>query len=153
MEYEKINLAAFDVIGKEGSTKDGADFVKKLWQSASADFDKIKYLAKYNQDGTLPGMWGCMTDNSRNFLPWKNFGEGLYLAGVEAIAEAAAPEGWTIWHIPAFEYIKVPAISPDAFSDFVKYMAENKIELVGAIQDFTDVKTKINYLLFPIKKN
>ncbi len=152
MEYEKIKLDSFKVIGKEGSSEDGADFVKKLWQDANGHFDEIKYLAKYNQDGTLPCVYGCMTDFTRSFLPWQNFDKGLYLAGVEALPDAVPPKGWTVWTIPAFEYIKVPAVTPDAFKSFITYMIENKIELVGAVQDYTDIKTGTNYLLFPIKR-
>lgn len=152
MEQNKITINEFYVIGKEGSSADGADFVKNLWKEANGHFDEIKYLAKYNEDGSLAGVWGCMSDLGRNFLPWKNFDTGLYLAGVEAIENAVPPKGWTKWKIPAFEYIKIPAVTADAFKTFIDYMIENKIELVGAVQDYTDVKTGTNYLLFPIKK-
>ena len=43
--------------------------------------------------------------------------------------DAEAPEGWTKWTIPAYEflYIKVENGINDTFSSMIKYLEENKI--------------------------
>ena len=57
-------------------------------------------------EGNLLGIWGAMSDFSLSFMPWEdNFTQGLYLAAVECIDNAEAPEGWTKWRIPGFEYL------------------------------------------------
>ena len=35
----------------------------------------------------------------------------------------------------------------------LEYLREQKLELVGAVQDFTDPKTGKNYMLFPVAVN
>lgn len=46
MKIEKREKEAFAVIGKEGSTSDGKDFIQKLWEEANAHFEEISHLAK-----------------------------------------------------------------------------------------------------------
>ena len=49
-----------------------------------------------------------MSDIYRSFKPWEDdFSKGLYLAGVECFDDAKAPDGWTKWTIPGYEYIVV----------------------------------------------
>lgn len=150
---ERIVKTAFCVIGKAGSTKDGEGFVKRLWDDANAHFNEVAALAAKNEDGTLKGIWGAMTDFSFAFQPWENgFSEGMYLAGVEADASAEAPTGWNKWMIPGFEYIKVPVQEPDTFSKTIAYLNENNIPLAGAVQDFTEPKNGEIYMLFPVAR-
>ena len=144
---------AFTVIGKEGSTNDGPDFVRRLWEEANACFAEVAHLAARDEQGNILGIWGVMTDFSRAFLPWEDdFSKGSYLAGVECPDDAAAPEGWTKWTVPGFEYLRVECDRDTVFPDTVAYLRGMGIPLVGAVQDFTCPATGKNYMLFPIKK-
>ena len=153
MNIETIIKPAFSVIGREGSTADGPGFVQTLWAEANAHFDQVAHLAKRDENGVPLGFWGTMTDFSRSFRPWEeDFSKGLYLAGVECRDDAVAPEGWARWEIPGFEYLKAECNSPTLFADMLKYLAEQDMELAGAVHDFTDPKTGKNYMLFPIRR-
>ena len=78
-----------------------------------------------------------MSDFTRSFKPWENFNNGLYLAGAECLIDAEAPECWTKWIIPGYEYICAECEGGDIFNKVISYMNENSIELAGAIHDFT----------------
>ena len=96
-----------------------------------------------------------MSDLSRQFKPWESFSKGLYLAGAEVDNDAEAPEGWTKWTVPAYEflYVKVENGINDTFSSMIKYLEENKIELAGAVNDFICPKENgQSYMFFPIKR-
>ena len=69
MKMESCIKESFSVIGKEGSTEDGAGFVQNLWADANSHFAEVAHLAKKDEDGNLMGIWGAMTDFSRSFLP------------------------------------------------------------------------------------
>ena len=143
---------AFTVIGKEGSTADGEGFIQRLWQEANAHFDQIAHLAKRDSQGNLVGIWGAMTDFSRSFQPWEDFGKGLYLAGAECADGAEAPEGWVKWVVPAYELLYVERDGKTAFSDALQYLSDRGIPLVGAAHDFTCPRTGKSYMVFPIRK-
>lgn len=130
--------------------KDGADFINKLWLDANSHFDEVIHLAKKDTSGNIVGIWGAMSDFSRSFKSWKNFTNGLYLAGVECEDNAEAPEGWTKWVVPSYEYIRVERESNDTFLRVIQYLQDNSFELVGAVHDYTDPKTGKTYMLFPI---
>ncbi|MBQ4159029.1 MAG: GyrI-like domain-containing protein [Clostridia bacterium] len=152
MTIEKITKEAFCVICKEGSTKDGAGFIQKLWNEANAHFDEIAPLAITDETGAPVGVWGAMSDASMSFLPWENnFSEGKYLAGIETAPAAVAPDGWTKWTIPGFVYLKAEN-EENLFACMLSYLNENGYTLKGAVHDFTDIKTGKNYMLFPIEK-
>ena len=149
---EMIVKEAFVVIGMEGSTADGPDFVSRLWEKANSRFGEVEPLAARDADGHLLGVWGAMSDLGRHFLPWeKDFTEGLYLAGVECRADAQPPVGWTKWHIPGFEYLRIPA-GENAFAKGLQAVANAGYTLAGAVQDFTDPRTGQAYMLFPIRQ-
>lgn len=153
MNADNFQKPAFSVIGKEGSTADGPDFVQRLWAEANAHFDEVAPLAKRDENGIPVGFWGAMTDCTRAFMPWEeNFSRGLYLAGVECGEDAVAPEGWVKWNIPGFEYLRAECGSPTLFADMLAYLREQGLALAGAVQDFTDPKTGTNYMLFPIRR-
>ena len=150
MNIERRIKPAFTVIGREGSTHDGPDFIRKLWEEANQHFAAIAHLVKRDPTGTPVGFWGAMTDFSRSFLPWENgFSEGLYLAGAECTDAAEPPAGWTKWSIPGFEYLKVENAD---FAAVLEYLSENDMPLAGAVHDFTDPATGRNYMFFPIRK-
>lgn len=152
MKIRKCVKEAFAVIGKEGSTLEGENFIQRLWDDANSHFEEVQHLAKRDENGNLCGIWGAMSDFSRSFQPWEDFNKGLYLAGVECTDDAEAPNGWTKWIIPGYEYIYVECESSDTFSKAMAYMNENNIELVGAVHDFTCPGTGKNYMFFPIRK-
>lgn len=153
MQLQKYAKKAFCVIGKAGSSLAGDGFVQRLWEEANAHFGEVQPLAKQDENGNLAGIWGIMTDFSRQFMPWEeNFSKGLYLAGVECDESAQAPEGWEKWCVPGFEYLCAACDGKNTFAAVIQYMKENGIALVGAVQDFTCPKTGKNYMLFPIRK-
>ena len=143
---------AFAVIGKEGSTLDGDGFIQRLWADANSHFEDVQHLAKRDTDGNIIGIWGAMSDFSRSFNPWEDFSKGLYLAGIECYDSAEAPDGWTKWTIPGYEYICVECENDDTFSKAIEYLNEKAIPLVGAVHDFTSPQTGKNYMFFPIRK-
>lgn len=149
---DKVIKKAFVVIGKEGSTLDGEGFIQKLWDDANGHFDEVAHLAKRDENGNLVGIWGAMSDLSHSFQPWEDgFSKGLYLAGVECVDSAEAPDGWTKWVIPGYEYLVVEN-HDGAFGDTIRRMQEEEIALVGAVHDYTDPATGKGYLYFPIRE-
>ncbi len=152
MKIETCKKESFVVIGKEGSTTDGAGFIQKLWDEANSHFGEIAHLAKKDEDGNISGIWGAMSDFSRSFQPWEGFQKGLYLAGVECNEDAKAPDGWTKWVIPGYEYIYVERENDNTFSEVIQYMKGNGIALAGAVHDFTCPQTGKGYMFFPIRK-
>lgn len=152
MKIQKCTKGSFVVIGKEGSTSDGAGFIQELWNDANSHFGEVQHLAKKDENGNIIGIWGAMTDFSRAFNPWEDFNKGLYLAGIECSDDTEAPDGWTKWIIPGYEYICVERENEDTFSKAIKYLEENALSLVGAVHDFTCPQTGKNYIFFPIRK-
>lgn len=152
MKIEKCIKESFVVIGKEGSTLDGEGFIQKLWTDANSHFEEIQHLVKKDKNGNIIGIWGAMSDLSHSFDPWEDFNKGLYLAGVECNDNAQAPNGWTKWIIPGYEYIYVEYENNDTFLKTIKYLKDNSISLVGAVHDYTCPKTGKNYMFFPIRK-
>lgn len=142
---------SFVVIGKEGSTSQGDGFIRKLWEDANSHFEEIRHLAKKDEHGNICGVWGAMTDFSRSFRIWENFREGLYLAGAECKDDAKAPDGWTKWVIPGYEYIYVERENDNTFSEVLEYLKENDITLAGAVHDFICPQTGKDYMFFPIR--
>lgn len=153
MQLQKYAKKAFCVIGKAGSSLAGDGFVQRLWEEANAHFGEVQPLAKQDENGNLAGIWGIMTDFSRQFMPWEeNFSKGLYLAGVECDECAQAPEEWEKWCVPGFEYLCAACDEKNVFAAVIQYMKENDIALVGAVQDYTCPQTGKNYMLFPIRR-
>lgn len=151
MKIEKCSMESFVVIGKEGSTLDGPGFIQRLWEDANSHFDEVQHLAKKDENGNLLGIWGAMSDLSRSFRPWEeNFTKGLYLAGVQCEDGAEAPEGWTKWTVPGYEYLYAECEGEDTFVKVLEYMQENGLTLAGAVHDFTCPETGKNYMFFPI---
>ena len=152
MKIETRKKESFVVIGKEGATTDGAGFIQKLWDEANSHFGEIAHLAKKDEDGNISGIWGTMSDFSRSFQPWEGFQKGLYLAGVECNEDAEAPDGWTKWVIPGYEYIYMERENDNTFSEVIQYLKDKGIALAGAVHDFTCPKTGKGYIFFPIRK-
>lgn len=93
-----------------------------------------------------------MSDLSRSLKPWEDgFRKGLYLAGVECVDHAEAPDGWMKWTIPSYEYIVVEN-RDGMFEDTLREMKEEGLFLAGAVHDYTDPTTGKNYMYFPIRE-
>ena len=152
MNIEKVTKESFTVIGKEGSTFDGEDFIQKLWEDANAHFEQIAHLAKRDEAGNLVGVWGAMSDLTHSFMPWEDFNKGLYLAGAECIDGAQAPEGWVKWVVPGYEYLRVENEGADTFAATLRYIKESDLSLAGAVHDFTSPQTGKSYMYFPIRR-
>ena len=153
MNINTCTKTSFTVIGKEGSTMDGEGFIARLWADANSHFGEVAALAKKDEQGNLSGIWGAMSDFTRSFLPWENgFSQGLYLAGVECEDTAEAPEGWTKWTIPGYEYVYAECEDGNTFPQMLEYLAENHLTLAGAVHDFTCPETGKNYMFFPIRR-
>ena len=153
MKMQRCIKESFTVIGKEGSTMDGAGFIGQLWEEANTHFLEIAHLVKRDENGTPVGFWGAMSDMSGSFKPWeKGFSVGLYLAGTECEDGAVPPEGWVKWIIPGYEYLQVENESESTFHEAVRWMQENGLELAGAAHDFTCPKTGKGYIFLPIRR-
>ena len=70
----------------------------------------------------------------------------------ECDSAAKAPDGWTKWVIPGFEYLYVECDSDTIFTDMIQYLNDCKLSLAGAVHDFTCPQTRKNYMFFPIRK-
>lgn len=153
MNVKRCAKESFAVIGKEGSTDEGEGFIQRLWADANSRFCEVAHLAKRDNAGNLAGIWGAMTGFSRSFEPWTDgFSRGLYLAGVECALDAEAPEGWSKWVIPGFEYVYAECDRETIFADMIRYLQENDLSLAGAVHDFTDPATGKSYMFFPIER-
>lgn len=152
MKIERCIKESFAVIGKEGSTLDGPNFIQKLWEDANAHFGEVQHLAEKDEQGKLLGIWGAMSDFSRSFKPWEeDFSKGLYLAGIECGHDAEAPEGWIKWTIPGYEYLYAEAEGENTFQNMLDYISSTGLTLAGAVHDFTCPQTGKNYMFFPIR--
>lgn len=67
MEINKCTKESFAVIGKEGSTDDGAGFIQKLWDDANSNFNEVQHLVKKDSSGNLCRIQGepCPTFHVR----------------------------------------------------------------------------------------
>ncbi|MDF2685198.1 MAG: effector-binding protein [Clostridia bacterium] len=148
----------FTVIGKigQGLSKDASDWVPRIWEGANKDFDQIKTIILYNNDGGIKGLWGIMSDVQEKFEVWNE--NGKYLAGCEADKNAIPPEGWTKWTIPAQTYLSV-ACSNETYGDifnYIKtdYIIKNNLKIAGAIHEHYPEPGNPNNieLYFPVKK-
>ena len=156
MEIKMKDLPIITVIGKEGLCTAEKNMVQQLWQEASSHFNEVAALGMKNPDGTYVGFWGAMSDENRSFRPWTHqFTRGLYLAGVEAYADAIAPEGWAKWVMPARKYIVVD-VEPSRYGEIFEESINNAIsekgmKLAGAVCDYTEPVTGKNKLFFPVE--
>lgn len=61
---------------------------------------------------------GSTNDGGGFIQRWweEDYSKGVYLAGVEVVDEAVAPEGWVKWRIPGYEYLCVKCTEEDICS-------------------------------------
>ena len=71
MKIESCIKESFSVIGKEGSTEDGAGFVQNLWADANSHFAEVAHCAKKDENGNLVGIWGAMKKKFSNCFYFK----------------------------------------------------------------------------------
>ncbi len=153
MEYTVIHHPETCIIGKMGSTRDGDNFIAKLWQEADNHFSEVYPLAIKDANGTPKAVYGAMSDFSLSFRPGENnLSEGLYMAGVECPLDAEAPTGWTKWVLPAFDCVITENKGIPALFETYKDLSSQGMELVYAIQEKNEPATGKQFLLFPIGK-
>lgn len=56
MKIDRCKKESFIVIGKEGATTDGADFIQKLWVNANSHFGEVTHLAETQKKIVLDKM-------------------------------------------------------------------------------------------------
>lgn len=151
MGVSRVVKPEFTVIGIEGSTDDGNDFIQNLWNEANTRFAEIQGLCKRDDNCSFVGFWGAMSDFSRSFKPWEGVSQGLYLVGAECEDEAKAPNGWTRWVVPSSEYLCFDCKEFE-FGQAIDYVKNCGFSLAGAVHDFTDPRTGKGYIYIPIKK-
>ena len=153
MDWHYWEQAAFSVLGREGSTDEGAGFIARLWQQANENFSDIAPHVVYGANGAPVRLWGLMSDMSRSLRPWENdFSRGLYLAGAECQPDAPIPEGWTKWDVPAMSYIRVP-VQGDAgaaFSSGLEILRQQGLSMAAAAFDLTEPESGLSYVCFPV---
>ena len=156
LKYDIVDLPKIAVIGKEGLCTKENNAVQDLWRQANAGFSDVADLGKKNADGSFVGFWGAMSDEKMAFMPWTDgFSRGLYLAGVEVYEDAAAPDGWVKWVMPARRYI-VTDVARESYGETFRNVIDGLIpglgmKLAGAVCDFTDPATGQNKLFFPVE--
>lgn len=138
MRVEKV--PAFYAIGKmgQGGVEDKDAWIPPLWAAASGNFEEIAEHIKRAPNGLPSGIWAIMSDRSESFKPWDAAG-GKYLAGFEAIDDSPAPEGWTKWRVPGYEYVVVETSLADYGEAFTHAIAtllpEKGLTLAGAVHE------------------
>ena len=156
MEIVTCELPAVSVVGMEGEAEPGRNPAAALWEEANARFGEVEALAQRDESGALVGVWGAMSDLSRQFLPWADgFSRGLYLAGVQVPAEMEPPEGLTKWTLPAFAClrVKVEGDYAAAFQAGLNELERRGLTLAGAVQDcHRPAEGGQLYLFFPFKR-
>ena len=156
MEIVSCELPPFSVLGIEGRAESGNNPASALWEEANARFGEIEALALRDKNGAPVGVWGAMSDLSRQFLPWTDgFSRGLYLAGVQVPPEALPPEGWTKWTLPAFACLRVKGAGDyaAAFQAGLDELERRGLHLIGAVQECQrPAQGGQLYLFFPFKQ-
>ena len=156
MEIVVHELPSFSVLGIEGRAESGNNPASALWEEANARFGEIEALALRDKNGAPVGVWGAMSDLSRQFLPWTDgFSRGLYLAGVQVSADVEPPEGWTKWTLPAFACLRVKAEGDyaAAFQAGLDELERRGLALAGAVQECQrPAQGGQLYLFFPFKQ-
>ncbi len=154
MNIKRCRKEAFTVIGKQGTTRDGEDFVNVLWKKANEGMDQIASLVKRDRMGAPVGFWGIRSSLTVPLNEWEN-GEGLYLAGLEVEDGSFAPLGWTKWELPASSYVSVEVEDSieKAVSAVKDYAEKNELIIKGAYYEYMNVFLPGKLLLFfPVKE-
>lgn len=156
MNFRLKELGPVSVIGKQGLCTKEKNIVSDLWQEANGHFQEIAGLGMREKDGGYVGFWGMMSDRQMRFLPWEDdYSTGLYLAGLEVNADAAAPAGWVKWTVPARTYLVIEIENnryQEAFRSGLEALPAQGLKLSGAVCDHTEPSTGKNFLFFPCMK-
>lgn len=153
MSIEIRRFPAFSVLGREGSTQEGAGFIERLWQEANAQYAEIAPHVLCAENGAPLRLWGLMSDMGRSLRPWEDdFSRGLYLAGAECAPDAPVPEGWTKWDVPAFSMALVPVRGEpaEAFRQGLAFLAQEGLSMAAAAFDLTLPAEGRSFVCFPV---
>jgi predicted transcriptional regulator YdeE len=155
MHVEVVTKPAFSVVGIEGRgpANKGPEWIKPLWETAVPRLGEIRDLI---QDRG----WGLMSGVDEFLGNWGK-DEGRYIAGWELKPEAKAPEGWSVWDVPAATYATIEC-KMATYGESWKYMHEKYLPGSEYVRDgaaheyyppeFRDIATDSFYLYFRVTK-
>ncbi len=135
MSYKTLKKPAITLIGKVTPIKNGSGQIAKAWGEVSSNLTQLAPLIKYTERGKM-SVWGAMTDSDSSLEWQERFEIGLFLAGVECIDSAEAPEGWAKWVLPESEYVVAPR-SAD-ITEVCDFIEASGMRLSGGICDHTE---------------
>jgi len=138
MDFEKVKKESFAVIGKEGPVS-GNDYEEELWDMVRDGFMEVWPLNKGGAQQST-NMWSLHSADGK-----------LFLAGIEVEDDSVAPEGWTKWVVPAYEYIQVKN-QIGAEESAKTWLSGNNLELVGPVLRVSNLMDMTDTLCFPVKK-
>ena len=131
---------AFAVIGKAGQGR-GDNFHEwgePLWALLESNLSEIEGAVRKNEDGK-PYFWGALNDNSESNKRWGEPGyedSGRFMAACEADVDAAAPDGWVKWVIPAQTYMVVRSTAAESESIYNPIAEKLGPKIVGVAHAF-----------------
>ncbi len=154
MTTKHIYKDIFSVIGKagQGPADSPQKWIPQLWNDANSHFAEIAEVIRKDENGIPLGVWGAMNDAEESNKRWGETGK--YMAGCEADIDAAAPEGWTKWIIPAQTYLVAECTAEEYGEVFGKITNDPNIEIVGTVHERYPVpgNSDLLELYFPIAK-
>ena len=157
MQIETFDRPAIPIIGKLGCgpASCAKQWIPALWQSANGNFEQVRPMVLWNELGAIRSLWGAMSDVRGRFLPWGE--SGMYLAGFEVHPDAAPPEDWVRWDLPAARYVAATTAAmeyDDTYRHMLHtYLPEQGLRLAGAVQEHYPQagNAELVELLFPIE--
>jgi predicted transcriptional regulator YdeE len=135
MQKKIVYKDSFSVIGKmgQGPADDPKSWVTLLWEEATAHFSEIAQVIRKDENCAPVGVWGAMNDIGEQNRRWGE--SGKYMAGCEADANAAPPEGWVKWVIPAQNYLVVDCTLDSYGEIFGEIANDESITIVGTVHE------------------
>lgn len=114
------------VLGR-GPAVGASSWVPPLWEKMWTDAD---HAGK-------PDCWGLMGHPSKFLGRWDS--EGLYLAGEKVAKDAAVPEGWEKWTVPAQTYLTAEC-TLDSYDETFRwvreeYLPKHGLSMIGAAHE------------------
>ena len=131
---------AFAVIGKagQGSADSFEEWTNPLWAALESGLSEIEGIVRKNAEGK-PFIWSALNDNSESNKRWGEPGfdsSGKYMAACEADVDAAAPNGWTKWIIPAQTYMVIEGTPAELESAYAAIVETHGPKIVGVGHSF-----------------
>lgn len=102
MTYEFLKLPAFACLGQEREDllANCRQWVAQLWAQTMPRIPEVLPLG-------IKARWGLMSDPEIFLAPWGG-DRGRYLAGWEVPVGTQSFGNWTVWEVPAMDWMRVP---------------------------------------------